>query len=63
MRELTLEEIGFVAGAGDDCSGGSGNSYGGVTDTSVIGKEIIEIYEGMIEATSYAIERVANALK
>jgi len=63
MRELTLEEIGLVAGAGDDCSNGSGNNYGGVTDTSSVGGDIIELYEGLIEATSYVIERVANALK
>ncbi|MDH3621534.1 MAG: hypothetical protein OER91_11605 [Gammaproteobacteria bacterium] len=62
MRELTMSEIGFVSGAGDDCSSGDGNNYGGITDTSSIGGEIIEIYEGLVEATSYIIERVANAL-
>lgn len=61
MRELTMQEMRLVSGAGDDCSS-EGNTYGGVTDTGSIGKEIIEIYEGLVEATSYIIERVANAL-
>ena len=64
MRELTLSEMEMVAGAGDDCSGGSGsgNDYGGITDTSTVGKELINLYEGLVEATSYVIERVANSL-
>jgi hypothetical protein len=63
MRELTMTELGFVAGGHDGCSSGdSGNNYGGVTDTSSVGDDIIEIYEGLVEATSYIIERVANAL-
>jgi hypothetical protein len=61
MRELTLNEMNFVSGAGDDCSSG-GNNIGGVTDSGSFGKDIINIYEGMVEATSYIIERVANAL-
>ena len=63
MRELTVSEIGFVGGGAEQCqSDQSGNNYGGITDTGSIGGEIIEIYEGLIEATSYVIERVANAL-
>lgn len=64
MRELTMSEIGFVSGAGDNCPSGDsgGNNYGGITDTNTVGKEIIEIYEGLIAATSHIIERVANAL-
>ena len=61
MREITLNEMNFVSGAGDDCSSG-GNSYGGVTETSSLGSDLIEIYEGVVAATSYVIERVANAL-
>lgn len=64
MRELTISEIGFVGGAAQQCSsGGSGNNYGGVTDTASLGQDIIEIYEGLVEATSYVIERVANAFE
>ena len=63
MRELKVNEIGFVGGAADQCSSDqSGNSYGGVTDTGSLGDDIIEIYEGLVQATSYIIERVANAL-
>jgi hypothetical protein len=56
-----MSEIGFVAGGAEQCSSGS-NNYGGVTDTASLGQDIIEIYEGLVEATSYIIERVANAL-
>jgi len=60
MRELTLNEMSLVSGAADDCGGG--NNIGGITDTGSLGKEIIEIYEGLVAATSYIIERVAEAL-
>ncbi len=62
MRELTLNEMNFVSGAGDDCSSGGGNNIGGVTEPSSLGQDLIEIYEGLVSATSYVIERVANAL-
>ena len=64
MRELTMSEIGLVSGGGDNCSAGDtgGNNYGGITETSHVGDEIIEIYEGLVAATSHIIERVANAL-
>ena len=61
MRELTLNEMSFVSGAGDDCSSG-GNNIGGVTDSASLGDDLINIYEGLVSATSYIIERVANAL-
>ncbi len=60
MRELTASELDFVSG-GDSCSGDGGNNYGGVTNTSKLGKDLIEAYEGLVEATSYIIERIANA--
>jgi hypothetical protein len=59
MRELTLNELQVVSGAGDDCP--SGNKYGSINDTTTVGEDIINIYEGLIEATSYIIERVANS--
>ena len=58
MRELTLNEVSRVAGG--ECS--SGNNYGGVTEPSTVGREIIQIYEGLVQATSYIMERVANAI-
>ena len=58
MRELTLNEVSRVAGG--ECS--SGNNYGGVTEPSSLGQDIIHIYEGLVQATSYIMERVANAV-
>ena len=63
MRELTMEEISRVSGGAGECTAQqSGNNYGGITETTTIGQELIEIYEGMVAATSYVIERVASAL-
>jgi len=64
MRELTTTETEFVSGAGDECSGGgSGNDLGGITNTSSVGDDLINIYEGVVQAVSHVIERVADALK
>lgn len=67
MRELTLNEIAMVAGGDGECSsggdsGGEGNNYGGVTDPSSLGEDLIAAYEGLVAATSHVIERVAQAL-
>ena len=63
MRELTANEIGLVSGAGGDCSSDDGgNNLGGITNPGTIGDELVEIYEGLVAATSHIIERVANAL-
>lgn len=63
MRELTASEIGFVGGAAEQCrQEQGGNNYGGVTDTSSFGDDLVEIYEGLVQLTSHMIERVANAL-
>jgi hypothetical protein len=61
MRELKSSELSFVSGAGDGCSGGSGNDIGGVRNSRSFGRDLINIYEGVVGATSYMIERVANA--
>lgn len=64
MRELTRTELACIAGGNNrQCTPADpGNNYGGVSDTSSVGKELIEIYEGVVAATSHVIERVANAL-
>ena len=63
MRELSMEEISRVSGGTGECTAQqSGNNYGGITEPGTLGQELIEIYEGMVEATSYIIERVARAL-
>lgn len=66
MRELTATELELVSGAGADCppsSESSGNNIGGVTDSGSLGQDLINIYEGIVAATSHVIERVANALR
>jgi len=66
MRELTATEMDFVSGAGEDCpedTGESGNNIAGVTDSGNLGQDLINIYEGLVEATSHVIERVANAIR
>ena len=62
MRALTLSEIQVVSGAGNECPAVSGNNIEGITNFEAIGRDLIALYEGLIEATSYVIERVANAL-
>lgn len=58
MRTLKIEELECVAG-GHECS--ASNNYGGITDGSSVGSDLIAIYEGLVAATSHVIERVANA--
>lgn len=61
MRQLNAAELAFVSG-GEEQVCTPDNSYGGITDTSSVGREIVELYEGLVFATSHIIERVANAL-
>lgn len=58
MRELKLEELDAVAG-GLQCT--PANSYAGITDGSSVGQDLIDIYEGLVAATSHMIERVATS--
>ena len=65
MRELTFSEMALVAGGSGECTpdnSGDGNTFGGVSEPKSLGDDLINIYEGLIAATSYVIERVANAL-
>lgn len=65
MRVLTIEEMGFVSGAGDECSSGggeTGNNVGGVSNFEQVGQDMIDAYEGAVAAMSHIIERVAEAL-
>ena len=61
MRNLTKDEIQMVAGGGGECSSGGGNNYSGIKDTTSVGQEMINLYEGLVAATSHIIERVAKA--
>lgn len=60
MRALTAMEMSAVCGGTGVCT--PDNSYGGVGDPGSFGDDVIEIYEGLVAATSHIIERVANAL-
>jgi hypothetical protein len=62
MRQLTEAEMSFVSGGTGQCTAdNSGNNYGGVTNTGGVGRDLINIYEGVVAAASHVIERVANA--
>jgi len=70
MRELTVNEMEWVAGGGKNCrrtaldaagGGTRGNEYGGISDTYSVGDDFINIYEGLVNFTSHVIERVANS--
>ena len=60
MRDLTKDEISMVAGGVGVCASG-GNTYGGVSNVSNFGNDIIAAYEGLVAATSHVIERVMNS--
>jgi len=63
MRELTLNEIEMVSGAGDECPGDtSGNSIEGISNFEKFGDDMVALYDGLVQVTSHIIERVANAL-
>ncbi len=62
MRNLFMEELNFVSGAGDDdkCDSGSDdNGRSSVGNQSTLSQDIKEGYEGLIAATVYIMERVA----
>ena len=70
MRELTLEEIEFVTGGHCEDSGGGEqtgtdrpNEYLGGATAGEVRDVLIEVYEGVVAATSHVIERVADAFK
>ena len=58
MRELTNSELEIVSG-GLVCV--PENVYGGVSNPSMLGRDLINFYEGLVSFTSHVIERVANS--
>ncbi|MGI9262174.1 MAG: hypothetical protein ACR2QR_09065 [Woeseiaceae bacterium] len=65
MRELQSNELSLVFGGNGSqvCTPASAaNDYYGVRNPSTFGDDLINIYEGMVAATSHIIERVALAL-
>jgi len=63
MRELTSTEWCLVAGGHETvCTPASAlNDYNGIRNSTSVGPELINIYEGMVSAASHIIERVAFA--
>ena len=63
MRELKTEELEQVSGGTGVCVPTDANNIAGVTNPGGLGKDLINIYEGLVMATSHVIERVATAFK
>jgi len=64
MRELKTTELDFVSGGMMVCTPEDlENTIYGISNPSSFGRDVINIYEGLIEATSYIIERVANSFR
>ncbi len=61
MRELKTSELDFVSGGLVCTKGEGGNVIYGISNPKGVGGFFIDLYEGLIEATSYMIERVANS--
>ncbi len=64
MRELTGMEIDWVTGGTGVCTAedSGGNDYLGGASPNEVGQALVDVYEGLVEATSHIIERVAEAL-
>ena len=65
MRELKTDELSLVFGGHTPqvCTPATAlNDYNGIRNTSSVGDDLINIYEGLVAATSHIIERVALAL-
>ncbi len=65
MRTLEQHEIRAVAGGEGTCTpdDAGGNNLGGVTDPPGLGDDLVNIYEGIVQATSHVIERVADSFQ
>ncbi len=61
MRELTTNELEFVSGGLVCTPENTGNVLYGISNPKGVGAFLIDVYEGLIEATSYMFERVATS--
>ena len=62
MRVLNQGECRRVAGGHNVCTPEDAmNDFYGIQDTTSLGQDLVNIYEGLVFATSHIIERVANA--
>lgn len=60
MRELSATEVAWVSGGTGVCT--PTNSFGGVENTTTLGEDLVNMYEGLVYATSHIIERMAKSL-
>jgi hypothetical protein len=59
MRTLTTEECRQVAGGHNVCTPADAmNDFYGIQNTTTFGQDVVNIYEGLVFATSHVIERV-----
>ena len=63
MRLLNHEETARVAGGNACTLEDAMNDFYGIQNTSTFGQDLINIYEGLVYATSHVIERVASSFK
>lgn len=65
MRQLTQAETSLVSGGDTEvCTFADAmNDFYGIQNTTTFGQDLINIYEGLVFATSHVIERVAGAFK
>jgi hypothetical protein len=64
MRSLSHEECRQVAGGHNVCTPADAmNDYYGIQNTTTFGQDLVNIYEGLVFATSHIIERVAYGFR
>ncbi len=64
MRELNAAEMTLVSGGHEklQCPAPENyNSFAGIEDTGGFGQDVINMYEGLVMATSHIIERVEQS--
>jgi hypothetical protein len=59
MRTLSTDECRQVAGGHDVCTPADAmNDFYGIQNTTTFGQDLVNIYEGLVFATSHTMERV-----
>jgi len=65
MRTLKDEECALVSGGHDQvCTPADAmNDFYGIQNTNSLGQDLVNIYEGLVFATSHVIERMAFSFR
>ena len=64
MRVLSTDECRQVAGGHDVCTPADAmNDFYGIQNTTTFGQDLVNIYEGLVFATSHVIERISWSFK